>query len=136
MQRQRLVLGTIFVLIIAAIVILVKLPLQLGLDLSGGSQLTLQVRPTTEVPEVTPQDLAAVRRVVEKRVNGLGVAESVVQAGGDDKLSVQLPGVSDPAQAERVLGTTAQLEFREQIPGSEGGYQAERTVYDHLNVNR
>lgn len=136
MQRQRLVLGTIFVLIIAAIVILVKLPLQLGLDLSGGSQLTLQVRPTTEVPEVTPQDLAAVRRVVEKRVNGLGVAESVVQAVGDDKLSVQLPGVSDPAQAERVLGTTAQLEFREQIPGSEGGYQAERTVYEDLKVQR
>ncbi|NEP19454.1 MAG: hypothetical protein F6J97_21610, partial [Leptolyngbya sp. SIO4C1] len=42
-------------------------------------------------------------------------SEAVVQSAGQDQLIVQLPGVSDPEQAERVLGGTAQLEFRKQI---------------------
>jgi preprotein translocase subunit SecD len=49
---------------------------------------------------------------LRNRVNELGVAEPVVQRQGVDRIVVQLPGVQDPAQAERVLGATATLEFR------------------------
>jgi preprotein translocase subunit SecD len=49
---------------------------------------------------------------LRNRVNELGVAEPVVQRQGLDRIVVQLPGVQDPAQAQRVLGATATLEFR------------------------
>jgi preprotein translocase subunit SecD len=49
---------------------------------------------------------------LRNRVNELGVAEPVVQRQGLDRIVVQLPGVQDPAQAERILGATATLEFR------------------------
>ncbi|HEY9644394.1 MAG TPA: protein translocase subunit SecD [Coleofasciculaceae cyanobacterium] len=119
MGRQRSILALILVLAIAAIVVLIQVPVRLGLDLQGGSQLTLQVKTTDTVQEITPEKLDAVKRVVENRINGLGVSESVVQTVGKDQLTVQLPGVSDPAQAERVLGGTAQLDFREQKAGTE-----------------
>ncbi len=136
MGRQRSLLALIFVLAIAAIVVLVQVPMRQGLDLQGGSQLTLQVKTTPAVPEITPEKLEAVRAVVERRINGLGVSESVVQTAGEDQLLVQLPGVSDPAQAERVLGGTAQLDFREQRAGSEGQIRAEYDVLQGLQVQQ
>ncbi|MEM8501685.1 MAG: protein translocase subunit SecD [Cyanobacteria bacterium P01_D01_bin.1] len=120
MGKQRLILASLLGLVIAAIVLIVQVPTQLGLDLRGGTQLTMQVSPTEEIPDIGEAELAAVQRVIENRVNGLGVSEAVVQSVGQDQLSIQLPGVSDPEQAERVLGGTAQLEFRNQKPGTEG----------------
>jgi preprotein translocase subunit SecD len=72
------------------------------------------------VAQMTPvqikerQDFAIQQNVttLRNRVNELGVAEPVVQRQGLDRIVVQLPGVQDPAQAERVLGATATLEFR------------------------
>ncbi len=119
MQRQRSLLALILVLLIAAIVVIVKIPVPLGLDLRGGSQLTIQVKPAPGMKEITERDLEGVQKVVEGRVNGLGVSEPVIQTVGKDKILVQLPGVNDPEQAERVLGGTAQLEFRQQKPGTE-----------------
>ncbi len=128
MGRQRSILAFIFVLAIAAIVVLIKVPLQLGLDLQGGSQITLQVKTTEAVPQITPEKLDGVKRVVENRINGLGVSEAVVQTVGENQLLVQLPGVSDPAQAERVLGGTAQLDFRRQRSGTEAQLSVEYQV--------
>jgi preprotein translocase subunit SecD len=128
MQKQRVILGLIIVLVIAAIVLLVNKPMRLGLDLQGGSQLTVQVKPTKEHPNITSEDLDAVQKVLENRINGLGVSEALIQASGNDKILVQLPGVNDPQQAERVLGGTAQLEFREQKAGTEGQLTAETAV--------
>ena len=62
---------------------------------------------------------------LRNRVNELGVAEPVVQRQGLDRIVVQLPGVQDPAQAERVLGATATLEFRLVCDG-ENALEAER----------
>jgi preprotein translocase subunit SecD len=62
---------------------------------------------------------------LRNRVNELGVAEPVVQRQGLDRIVVQLPGVQDPAQAERVLGATATLEFRLVCDG-ENPLEAER----------
>ncbi|MEH2320404.1 protein translocase subunit SecD [Nostoc sp.] len=119
MQRQRSLLILIVVLIIAAIVVINTISIPLGLDLRGGSQLTIQVKTTPEIKKITDRELEAVKKIVEGRINGLGVSEPVVQTVGKDQILVQLPGVSDPQQAERVLGGTAQLEFRTQKPGTE-----------------
>lgn len=130
MQRQRALLALIFVLVMAAIAVIATIPVPLGLDLRGGSQLTIQVKPAPPKEEITERDLAGVQKVVEGRVNGLGVSEPVIQTVGTDKILVQLPGVNDPEQAERVLGGTAQLEFREQKPGTETqlfAFQASRS---------
>jgi len=62
---------------------------------------------------------------LRNRVNELGVAEPVVQRQGADRIVVQLPGVQDPAQAERILGATATLEFR-LVCENEDPYAAER----------
>ncbi|MBW4489165.1 MAG: protein translocase subunit SecD [Trichocoleus desertorum ATA4-8-CV12] len=132
MQRQRSLLALILVLVIGAIFTIVQVPTRLGLDLQGGSQLTLQVKPSETVKEITPRVMEAVQRVVEGRINGLGVSESVVQTVGEDQLLVQLPGVSDPEQAERVLGGTAQLDFRQQKPGSEAQLAVEFQVRQEL----
>ncbi|BAY26386.1 protein-export membrane protein SecD [Calothrix sp. NIES-2100] len=119
MQRQRSLLALIVVLIIAAFAVIFTIPIPLGLDLRGGSQLTIQVKPTAEIKQITNKELDGVKKVVEGRINGLGVSEPVIQTVGTDKILVQLPGVNDPEQAERVLGGTAQLEFQKQKPGTE-----------------
>lgn len=134
MGRQRLLLGLIVVLVIGAIAVISQIPVHLGLDLKGGAQLTLQVKPTERIPQITAKELEAVQGVVENRINGLGVSEPLVQTVGDDQLLVQLPGVSDPQQAERVLGGTAQLDFRRQRPGSEQQLLALQQVRTQLQA--
>jgi preprotein translocase subunit SecD len=63
---------------------------------------------------------------LRNRINELGVAETVVQRSGLDRITVQLPGVQDPSQAERVLGATATLEFR-LVCDDQNPYEAEQT---------
>jgi len=119
MARQQGWFALILALAIAAGVLLVQFPLQLGLDLRGGSQLTLQVLPAGTITRVEREQLEAVKEVLDRRINGLGVAESTLQTVGTDQLVLQLPGEQDPSRAARVLGTTALLEFRAQKNGTE-----------------
>jgi preprotein translocase subunit SecD len=62
---------------------------------------------------------------LRNRVNELGVAEAVVQRQGRDRILVQLPGVQDPTQAKRVLGSTATLEFH-LVDNTQDAAEAER----------
>ncbi|PZD71882.1 hypothetical protein C1752_04409 [Acaryochloris thomasi RCC1774] len=131
--KQRFLLAFIVALVIGAMFVVTQVPIKLGLDLRGGSQLTLQVQTNEKVPEITPRVLEAVQRVVEGRINALGVSESLVQTSGTSQLLVQLPGVSDPKDAERILGGTAQLDFRQQKQGSEAQLLIERQLQEeHL----
>ncbi|MES2823789.1 MAG: protein translocase subunit SecD [Pseudomonadota bacterium] len=72
---------------------------------------------------------------LRNRVNELGVSESIVQREGRNRIIVQLPGVQDPAEAKRVIGKTANLEFRmEALPDAlvstkEQFPQSENPVY-------
>lgn len=118
MARQQGWFALILALAIAAAALLSQFPLQLGLDLRGGSQLTLQVLPAGAITRIEREQLEAVKDVLERRINGLGVAESTLQTVGDDQLLLQLPGEQDPTRAARVLGSTALLEFRAQKPGT------------------
>ena len=119
MARQEGWLALILALAIASAALLFSYGLQLGLDLRGGSQLTIQVKPAGEITTIGPKEMEGVMGVLENRINGLGVAESTLQSMDNDKLVVQLPGEQDPSRAEKVLGQTALLEFRAQRPGTE-----------------
>jgi len=79
----------------------------------AGEDFELVVRMSEEQVQQR-QDFAIEQNTVtlRNRVNELGVSEPVVQRQGADRIVVQLPGVQDPAQAERILGATATLEFR------------------------
>jgi preprotein translocase subunit SecD len=136
MQKQRVILGLIIVLLIAAMTLLVNKPMRLGLDLQGGSELTIQIKPTKEHPVISQLDVDAVQKVIENRINGLGVSEALIQSAGNNQILVQLPGVNDPQQAERVLGGTAQLEFREQKAGTEGQLSAEMAVLNESKAKK
>lgn len=126
--RQRLLLLLILGLAIAAIVVISQVPTRLGLDLRGGTQLTLQIQTTAEIPNLRERDIEAVQRVIAGRVDELGVSETSVQQLGQNQLLVQLPGVSNPEQARRVLGETAQLEFRAQRQGTEQQFLIENQI--------
>jgi preprotein translocase subunit SecD len=126
--KQRGLLILILGLAIASVVIISQIPTRLGLDLRGGTQLTLLVQPTEEIPEITQRDLEAVQSVISGRVNELGVSETSVQQLGQNQMLVQLPGVSNSDQARRVLGETARLEFRAQSPGTEQQFAIETQI--------
>ncbi|MDX1721975.1 MAG: protein translocase subunit SecD [Pseudomonas sp.] len=72
-------------------------------------RLTLTQAKLAEIREYSiKQNLTTVRN----RVNELGVAEPLVQRQGANRIVVELPGVQDTAEAKRILGKTANLEFR------------------------
>src|SRR5207245_2307236 len=86
---------------------------RLGLDLQGGTDVQLQA----DLSQIPPADrgnaLQGAKQVIERRVNAFGVAETVIQTLGDDRISIQLPGVRDRDEAVRLIGQTAKLEFKE-----------------------
>ncbi|QNI54456.1 preprotein translocase SecD subunit [Synechococcus sp. BIOS-E4-1] len=132
MARQQGWFALILALAIAAAAVLSSFPLQLGLDLRGGSQLTLEVQPAGEITTIGAEQMEAVKAVLDRRVNGLGVAESTLQTVGDDQLVLQLPGVTDPTRAADVLGSTALLEFRAQKEGTQEEVQSLRQLRGQL----
>jgi preprotein translocase subunit SecD len=92
----------------------------LGLDLQGGTQLVLQMK-TEEIPagqSVSDYNERA-RRVIDRRINGLGVSEPVIQALGDDKILLQLPGIDDLQKANDLATQQAKLEIK--VPGDAAG---------------
>jgi len=89
---------------------------QLGLDLQGGTTVTLTARtPDGAAPD--PEDLELARQIIEQRVNGLGVAEAEVVTEGDSNIVISVPG--DNGERARELGTTAQMRFRPVVTGPE-----------------
>ncbi|MBC7270391.1 MAG: protein translocase subunit SecD [Streptomyces sp.] len=96
--------------IAVSLFIAVTVPVRLGLDLRGGTQIVLETRsaPTADADsEVTDRTL----EVLRGRIDALGVAEPTLVRSGDNRIIVELPGVQDPKKAADVLGRTAQLSF-------------------------
>jgi preprotein translocase subunit SecD len=81
---------------------------RLGLDLRGGTSVVLEPEPGAKVQ---PGAIETAKQIIERRVNAIGAAEPDIRRQGNS-IIVQLPGVKDPEQAQRVIGTTAQLYFR------------------------
>jgi preprotein translocase subunit SecD len=80
------------------------------LDLQGGVQVLLEARPP-EGQSIDGDTLEGTRNTIERRVNGLGVSEPLIQTRGNNQIIVELPGIDDPDEAVRVVQQTALLEI-------------------------
>ncbi len=110
-SRANLVRGLLALgAVLASIYVLLTSPAQLGLDLRGGTQITLETKDTA----TRKADADATERTLEvlrRRVDALGVAEPTLARAGQNRIIIELPGVSDPRRAAEVIGRTAQLTF-------------------------
>ena len=115
----------LFVLILLVFALCVVLPInkgllfnkdfQLGLDLKGGTYLLYQADLSLKDPsETDAQVMAAVKSKIERRVNSSGVTEPLIQLQGNDRILVQLPGITDSSQAIKAIGAVGLLEFKEE----------------------
>ncbi len=100
---------------------------KLGLDLSGGTQLVYRADVSNLAGADVQESMSALRDTIERRVNLFGVSEPIVQteragvlAGeAQERLIVELPGVTDTQEAIKLIGETPVLEFRMLKRGSE-----------------
>ena len=86
--------------------------LKLGLDLQGGVHLVMEVDDSKLDDNAKKDVMDRAIRIYRNRIDQFGVAEPVIQKQGDRRIIVELPGLSDVDRAHRILGQTAQLEFR------------------------
>ncbi len=106
-KNERWKAVAIAVLIVAAAIMIWLRPLHLGLDLRGGTSIILEA--DTGGKPLESGTLEQMIGVIERRVNQLGLAESVIQRRGTDRIAVELPGYDDQESAIAALGKTAQL---------------------------
>lgn len=120
-------------------------PFKLGLDLSGGSRLTY----VADVSKINPADISdamsSLREVIERRVNVFGVSEPIVQVeksvlGGanENRLIIELPGVTDVKEASKMISETPSLEFKvERGTSTEKAeiLNAQKEIQDYINAN-
>ncbi|CAH0157255.1 MULTISPECIES: protein translocase subunit SecD [unclassified Pseudomonas] len=78
----------------------------------GGQQVLRVTLTPAKIAEIREYSIRQNLTTVRNRVNELGVAEPLVQRQGANRIVVELPGVQDTAEAKRILGKTANLEFR------------------------
>ena len=76
-----------------------------------GNRITVRLSPG-EISRIASDAVEQNRTVISNRINAIGVAEPVLQRQGEDRLVIQLPGLQDTAEAKRLIGATATLEFR------------------------
>ncbi|HEY9254100.1 MAG TPA: protein translocase subunit SecD [Stenotrophomonas sp.] len=96
-------------------VALAKIQPTLSYDVSG-NRITVTI-PQAELQQIAGSALEQNITTLRNRVNELGVAEPIIQRQGADRIVVQLPGVQDTAEAKRLIGATATLEFRPVVEG-------------------
>jgi preprotein translocase subunit SecD len=91
--------------------LITRVPLKLGLDLQGGMHMKLELDETNRVSSDRSRDIDLARTVLLKRIDEFGVTEPVIQKLGDDRIVVELAGITDPGRAEAIVNRTAALEF-------------------------
>lgn len=87
--------------------------IKLGLDLQGGFEVLYEVSPIEKGQKIDKTVLASTAKALDKRVNVLGVSEPNIQVEGDNRIRVQLAGVTDQNKAREILSTEANLSFRD-----------------------
>src|SRR3990167_2369522 len=113
-------------------------PFRLGLDLSGGTQLVYRADISNIAGGDVADSMAALRDTIERRVNLFGVSEPIVQTqrGGtfagetEERLLVELPGITDTQEAIRLIGQTPVLEFRLMKEGGQPTGAPEENIND------
>jgi preprotein translocase subunit SecD len=84
---------------------------RLGIDLAGGTSITLKAKSGQE-SAINKTNLDTAVDIMNRRVNGLGVSEAEVQTQGDRNIIVNIPKGTNSQQARQQVGTTAKLYFR------------------------
>jgi protein-export membrane protein SecD len=145
MNRKRYILASITLLVIFTLLGYflmreqrpdAKYPFKFGLDLVGGTELVYKAD-TSKVTDVG-EAMQALKDVIERRVNVFGVSEPLVQTesagivsgNADERLIVELPGVTDIAEAEKLIGETPTLEFRLEKPEAQALLASSTAVTD------
>jgi preprotein translocase subunit SecD len=82
-----------------------------GLDLQGGTHVVMEAVDTPDA-QVNEDAMQRVVKVMERRVNELGLTEPIIQRQGERRIIIELPGVKDPEGAIALIGKTALLEFK------------------------
>ncbi len=107
---------------------------KLGLDLKSGSHVVYKAETSTLAAEEVSGAMETLREVIERRTNLFGVSEPLVQVerggllgGGENRLIVELPGITDLTQATALIGATPLLEFKLMRP------EAEKLSEEELN---
>jgi len=121
---------------------LAKYDFKLGLDLSGGTHLVYKADVTELGQNDIKDSMDSLRDVIERRINIFGVSEPVIQVqnagftgNGEERLIVDLPGVTDVGEAIKMIGQTPVLDFRTENPAfdrTKAG--AEKASYDEIFV--
>lgn len=109
---QRLFLCAIMVAIFGFLFEPLFSNLNFGLDLQGGFEVLYQVK-GIDGSKATTEEVNGTYKVIQKRIDGLGVSEPEITVEGDDKIRVGLAGVTDPETARNTLGRVASLTFRD-----------------------
>lgn len=110
-QKRRIKFIIIIAIIAFSYFLFSHYGINLGLDLQGGAQITLQAQPTAE-REIDDTVMTGIVSVIDRRVNQLGLSEPLIQREGSDRILVELPAVDNPNQAIDTIGRTAMLTFR------------------------
>ncbi len=107
-----------------------KHKLKLGLDLRGGMQILLEVD-TSELSQTDARGAVDQNiKIIRERIDQFGVAEPSIQKLGENRIMVQLPGVSNYEAAENLIKQTAMLEFKLVVSGEEA-----KKVMDTIDLN-
>ncbi|MFE2413877.1 protein translocase subunit SecD [Kitasatospora sp. NPDC057904] len=95
---------------------------RLGIDLAGGTSITLTAR-STDPKAINKSNMDIATGIIERRVNGMGVSEAEVQTQGSDTIIVNIPKGGDKENAADKVGTTAKLFFRPVLAVAPSGLQ-------------
>ena len=121
MKNKIILFWAIVIIVIACLGVIIKKPTSLGLDLVGGSRLTLEAQTSATIKKITPEIMDSLQYAIENRVNALGVGETTVQKIGEKRLMIEIPNISDTTKAKEFLGETAELEFKKPNGVNENG---------------
>lgn len=115
--------------------------IQLGLDLRSGSHITVQLQETEdpitgEMIRITPEVQQRSIQVFQRRLNPDGTREVVITPEGNDRLIIEIPEMTDLAEAERLVKKAGRLEFKEQIYNPATDTAEWKTVMDGSYLKR
>jgi len=121
MRNDWLRLGAVLIIAVGSLTLLFPFwppidVLDLGLDLQGGVRLVLEAQETEEMDFDQQSDtLNRIITILDNRIDQYGLANAEIKRMGTNRVLVNLPGTKDPAEARRLIGQTAMLEFRKVV---------------------
>jgi SecD/SecF fusion protein len=115
-RRNLFILLFVVGMVAASLAVIKSKETKLGLDLSGGTELIYQGRPTPQNPEIQGDDMDRSIEIIRERTDSLGVSEPEISRIGTDSVRIGLPDVQNAQRAIDQVGNTAQMFFYDWEP--------------------